>query len=152
MVQFTTDQLVEAEDLNQMGYEVARQTLISNVNVTATVEASANTIVTLPAKTYLATPHLIEVFFCRLDAGSGSAHMQILLFDGSTSLGWLTSVGGGTQQPGFKAEHLLTPTAASHTYSVRGVLSASGTGIVRAGSGGAGTYLPGFIRISRLFT
>ena len=152
MTEFTSGQLVTASAINQLGFEVARQTLITNVNVTATVEASANTIVSLPAKTYLATPHLIEVFFCRLDAGAGSAHMQILLFDGSTSLGWLTSVAGGTQQPGFKAEHLLTPTGASHTYSVRGVLSAAGTGIVRAGSGGAGAYLPGFIRISRLFT
>jgi hypothetical protein len=47
MTEFTSGNLVTAAQLNQMGFEVARQTLISNVNVTATVEASANTIVTL---------------------------------------------------------------------------------------------------------
>ena len=40
----------------------------------------------------------------------------------------------------------LTPSNASHTYSVRAFVS-SGTGLIGAGAGGSGTAFPAFIRV-----
>ena len=42
-----------------------------------------------------------------------------------------------------------TPSNASHTYSIRGTVSA-GTGVVAAGPGGSGQQYPAFIRITRV--
>jgi hypothetical protein len=67
--------------------------------------------------------------------------------DATTDLGRLTSFVGAVSSSG--TVHLvrrLTPTAASHTYKIRG-WSSSGTAVVHAGAGGAGTVMPGFIRV-----
>jgi hypothetical protein len=78
------------------------------------------------------------------------------LYDG-TSIGKIGLVAQPTYSPssavgvgtGVTLQRRLTPTAAAHTYSVRGTV-ASGTGIAVGGAGGAGNYAPGFIRISRV--
>ncbi len=41
----------------------------------------------------------------------------------------------------------FTPTAGSHTYSIRAAVS-NGTGTVDANVGGSGSQMPGFIRIT----
>lgn len=46
-------------------------------------------------------------------------------------------------------QHRLTPSNASHTYSIRGTRVSSNATVV-AGAGGSGNAMPGFIRITRV--
>lgn len=117
----------------------------SNVSVTATTEAAANTVVTASAITFDgSTTALIEFYAARIDPGSTS--ISVFLFQDGTTLGQigLTLVAG---IPIFVARR-LTPASGSRTYSIRAAVNAS-TGTVYAGAGGAGVNLPGFIRITR---
>lgn len=134
--------------------EMAYVEYTSPVNFTATVEASANSIVSAGSVAFDgSTKVCIEFYSPALHADPVvGRYAAVLLFDGSTSLGYSGYVTAQVAtNENFYSAHIvryLTPSAASHTYSWRGVVSA-GTGTANAGTGGAGTNIPGFIRISK---
>lgn len=127
----------------------------SNVNPTATTEATANTVVTAGAESFDgSTIALIEFFspIARPDNTATGRTLQLWLYDGSSSIGML----GQMTTPAAQADHKqlfltrrLTPSNASHTYSVRASVSA-GTGLVGGGAGGNGNTMPGYIRICKV--
>lgn len=125
----------------------------SSVNITATVEASADTIVTANALAGDGSTIYVIEFFCpRVRVPAGNVNFNLWLFDGSTSQGFFGILTGpdATNEmrvPTFLSRR-LTPSNASHTYSVRATVG-SGTGVADAGAGGSGTLLPGYIRIQR---
>ena len=138
---------------------IVPQTLVAHIeqttglsNVPASTEATANVIVTMPsAIAFTAEPHLI-VFFCPSlrPALTLGATLTICLFDGSTALGnlgFLQNPGSGSPRLPMYAAKRLTPTAATHQYSVRAF--ASGGGLIDAGAGGSGTIMPIFLRITK---
>ena len=115
----------------------------------------------LGALSYTAVPILLEFFSPSARAGQAAAgnFLVLVLCDGSTVLGQLgvlyTAAAQPSNHPVF-AVRRLTPSAGSHTYNVKAYVNA-GSGVVRAGAGGAGgtgssaaTDLPGFIRAVRL--
>jgi hypothetical protein len=159
---WTTGELVTAAMMNQqirdnLAYlgDLAYVEFTSSASITATTEGTAQQIVTAPAITYAATPIIIEFFSPGIspDPGIAGRTLILVLEDVTTPLGQIAAA----QAPATTAAPIqtvyavrkLTPTAASHTYNVRGYVSA-GTGTVRAGAGGAGAYLPGFIRVTGL--
>jgi hypothetical protein len=79
--------------------------------------------------------------------------MNFHLFDGSTSLGYWgytqNSVANTDDIRPIFLKRKITPSNASHTYSVRASVSSTGTGTVTAGAGGAGANTPGWIRITK---
>lgn len=128
----------------------------SPVSITSTNEASPNTVITSSSVAYDgSTVVLIEAYFPRINpSGTASAFMTVLLFEDSTSIGRLGLEGNGanvnvinTYRSAFYSRR-ITPSAGSHTYSVRAIVSA-GTGGFELGAGGASTYMPGYIRITR---
>lgn len=126
----------------------------ANVNVTATVEASSDSIVSAGAVTFDGSTAVDIEFFSpavRPDATVLDRSLTLWLFDDATSIGYLgrfnTPAAQSVLQPMY-GRRRLTPSAASHTYSVRGQVNA-GTGVVVGGSAGAGNPLPGFIRITK---
>lgn len=131
-------------------FELDYVEITSNVSVTATTEGTANTVVTGSAVAYDGSTIVIITFFSPQVNPSGSATMTIILVDGSTVLGQLEVI--NTSAGIYKSSRLerrLTPSNASHTYSIRAYTS-SGTATVFAGAGGTGgTNLPAFIRITR---
>lgn len=136
------------------GSELVYVEFTSNVSPTATTEATANTVVTGSAVAYDgSTPVIIEFFAnnARPDANASGRTMTFWLYDGSSSIGQIGFISGadagGQNRPTF-VRRRLTPSAATHTYSIRASVSA-GTGLVAAGAGGAGNAAPGFIRITR---
>lgn len=137
------------------GYEYGYTEFTSNVSVTATVEASANTVVTAPALAFDGSTSIIVEFFSPEllpDTAAAGRRLQVALFDGSTSLGFLGTVysqviGVNHFTPAL-LRRKLTPAAATKTYSIRALVSA-GTGTVGAGAGAAGNDNPGYIRITR---
>lgn len=120
------------------------------IGVTATTEAASNTLISASARVYDGvTPIWLEFESPRIDFGSQA--LALILFDGSTAIGRVdfgnNSNIGYTMALYYKTR--LTPSAGSHTYSWRGFLVAgTGTITVRFGTGGAGSFLPGFMRVS----
>jgi hypothetical protein len=123
----------------------------SNVTVAATAEATPTDVVSSGAITYAATPIKIEFFApVVVQAGTAGGVIVVNLWDASTDLGrvgvWINPSTVQNGNPGYGVR-FLTPTAASHTYRFRAWRSST-SGSVEVGAGGAGTRLPGFIRVS----
>jgi hypothetical protein len=139
------------------GSEVVYNEFTSAVSPTATAEASANTVVTADAFTFDGQSGWYIEFYCsnaRPDVAAEST-LRVWLFDdtggGAASIGRmavLTSDDAGTvgANSSILVRRKLTPSAGSHTYSVRATVSA-GTGSLNAGAGGSGNVMPGYIRI-----
>lgn len=141
------------DNLNYLA-EVNYTEFTADVSITATTVGTANQIVSSGAITYTADPILIEFSCGRFNAPANAT--QLILRDGTTVLGTLAQIAASaTVHPLYTARR-LTPTAASHTYNVAAWVTTSGTGTVKAGTGGtagdATTYLPGWIRITRVPT
>jgi hypothetical protein len=95
-------------------------------------------------------------FYCAAMYGPATATVDISLslYDGSTKLGIFGVLRSNSTSRGLSSVNLfrrLTPSNATHTYSVRGFVG-SGGGAVQAGAGGTGTgvLLPAFIRITKV--
>lgn len=135
-------------------FEIDYVEFTSSVNITATAEASADTVVTANAESFDgSTIAIIEFFSPRVrPAASIGAIIDVVLYDGSSSIGLWGRGYSSTAQSENRAMYLvrrITPSNASHTYSVRAIVT-TGTGVVGAGAGGSGAAMPGFIRISKL--
>jgi hypothetical protein len=130
------------------GYEVAFAQTTADVTVTATVEASADTLVTLGSVTYAAVPHIFEFFWSSFRVTGVPAAVIICLFDGATEVNrlWQANQMFGTvgiQFPGCALRIRLTPTAAAHTYSVRAFRSGGTNAIFEASALGSATdFMP----------
>ena len=89
----------------------------SNVNVTATTEGTANSIIAGSAHTYEAVPHLIEFYAPQAtpDNGAIGRGLHFVLYDVTTAIGEFaflqTPAASSMNLPVFAA-HRLTPTAA----------------------------------------
>jgi hypothetical protein len=133
--------------------ELSYTEYITDVTVTATTEASAAVVVSAPAITFDGRPVLIEFFSpgARPDAGAANRTLNLWLYLDGVSIGRfgvvVVPVTGVVYVPIFTGRR-QTPSAGSHTYSVRASVDA-GTGAVLGDPGGTGQYVPGFIRISQ---
>jgi hypothetical protein len=139
------------------GHEFEYQQFTSDVTITATVEGSADVIVTADAVIFDGvTTVLIEFFAYGGSLDGGSSELIIVnLFEDGSDIGRLCNV-GNPSATGVNAAPLYgalrrTPAAGSRTYSARGwVTIGGGTASVRAGVGGAAARVPGFIRITKV--
>jgi hypothetical protein len=123
-------------------------------SVTATVEGSGDTIVTAGAVTLDGTTNIIVQWGAAslIPADVGGAWLNMILFDNGSSIG----IFGGAMNDASPStnsihapvhqERRLTPSAGSHTYSIRAFVS-TGTGQINAGAGGAGSDMPAYIRV-----
>lgn len=134
--------------------EVAYQEFITDIAVNATSVGTANVIVAAGSITYEAVPHLIEFYAPRWTAPAQACN--VILLDGSTVLGTLTQFVASQNHPDPYVVRRLTPTAGSHNYKVAAWLGGAGSGTMKASTGGAagdaGTFMPGFIRVTRVPT
>jgi hypothetical protein len=140
-------------DINFLA-EVNYTAFTADVSITATTVGTANQIVSSGAITYESVPHMIEVYLPRYTAPAQATN--IIIRDGTTVLGTLTQIVSSSSQAALSLPYRVTPTAASHTYNAAAWLGGAGTGTIKAGSGGVAgdgtTYVPGFIRITRVPT
>lgn len=130
------------------GYEYAYNDVQSGtISITATTEGTATTVVTASAVTFDgSTPVVIE--FYAPYVSKGTTFTRVYLYDGSNSIGFIGHVDASGGVP-FRVARRLTPSAASHTYSIRASVDA-GTGSVIGGAGGLAAYMPAFIRITKV--
>jgi hypothetical protein len=136
--------------------EVDYAEVTSQVSITATTEGAATTVVAGAAVTYDGATEIVIEAFLPYVAINGVANDvgQLVLYDGSTSLGKVETIhaqvtGVTGTVPGVHVRRKLTPSAGSHTYSIRGYKTSGSTFIAGGGAGGSGNIIPGFLRITR---
>ncbi len=131
------------------GFELDYVQLTSTTSTT-----SSTTIITGNAVTYDGSTRVkVEVFTPALVVGASNTEAALELFDGATDLGTLCEhyqnvLSTQVNVPGYGAV-FITPTAASHTYSIKLVrVIGSGSVTVQVGSGGTLTEFPAWYRIT----
>lgn len=134
--------------------KLAHTDFTSNASITATSEATATTIVTASAVTFDGSTACMIYFFSPLvEATTQTWNMRIVLYDGSSSIGYWSQAkfagGSGEGENGVYLGRRLTPSAAAHTYSARAYMVSGTSGTVYGGTGGAANFMPGYIRIER---
>jgi hypothetical protein len=132
-----------------VGYEFDYVEKTSDTSITATAEASADTIVTGNAVTYDGSTRIRLEFWAAQGVTSTNVALQVYLFDGSSSIGLIArQQDDAAQRSPIYSVRYFTPAAATKTYSIRAT-TGSGTATIGAGAGGAATSMPAFIRISK---
>ncbi len=123
-----------------------------SINITATTDATAQTICTGAGVTLNGSTR-IEVTFAlvAMDTPTVSgSNIILVLYDGSTDLGRIGLLRAPTaatyRQAMACSSGFFTPSAATHTYSIRALVS-SGTGVVYGGTGTAGINLPAQMKV-----
>lgn len=136
------------------GYEQAYTEFTANVSLTGHTAATATTIVTASAFTFDGSVSLIE-FFCPYQYNNTAQGENVFqLYQDGSDIGQLgvadLASTTGLQGYALRLSRRMTPSAGSHTYSIRGYTSGTSTGTAAAGVGGAGVSLPGYIRITKV--
>lgn len=139
-----------------IGFEFNYAQTIAATSITATSEATANTVLTAGAVTFDGgTVVMVDFFAPYLQVPAGNHNLVLVLYDNGSSIGLMTIATGPDATNSLRVpahvSRRLTPSTGSHTYSVRAFVD-SGTGVVHAGAGvgGSGIYMPAFIRIYRV--
>lgn len=133
-----------------------------DVSVTSAVEASADVVVTAASiSADGGAIHIVEFYTPALQSPGGAADRftVIMLWDSfnggaSATLGRIGQNYSGASSLNALAcltSRRLIPAAGTHVYSVRAIVNA-GTGLVQAGVGGSNTNLPGYIKVSKVFS
>jgi len=142
------------DNMKEVWRELAYVEWTATKTLNGNTEASPLDIVSAGAITYTAEPILIE-FYCPWMDNDNNGNFGLSLWDASSDLGRIgygdsSSSSGSAHGDGPACcERRLTPSAASHTYKVRGWSTAGASVVARAGAGGTGTLMPGFIRVSQ---
>lgn len=132
------------------GYEFAYVQITSTVNVTATTEAAANSVVSAGSVTFDGSTVVMVEFFSPA-VQKGTTWIRFALYEDGSSIGVLTpqlTPGGGTVGSTVVLKRRITPASGAHTFAVAAWVD-GGTGEVFGASGGAGSFVPGYIRITK---
>ena len=152
MTSLTDTQVVIASGgLVELGYSQ----ITSNVVITSTTAGSGDTVISALTVVCDGSPIVVEFFSPQARPNATSnAEMSISLYeDGSEETRqwgrFYNGAGGFDNKPAHLVRR-LTPSAGSHTYSVKAYVS-TGSGSVGGGSGGTSSA-PAFLRVSKIVT
>lgn len=140
------------------GAELDYVEITASVNITASTVAGANTLITGNAVAFGGVASVIAEYFTpmvQLDPTT-TFRLYIALFEDGTQIGVLSEMANTVNLSMSwpqRTELRFTPTAGSHTYSVRGYHNAAGhTSVFGAGTGGVGSgvRMPAFLRLTQV--
>lgn len=122
----------------------------SNVVVDVTTTGTSQLIIALPATTYEAVPHVLYADgpgIQRTQVATTSPSTFVGIYDGAAASHMgdmcqfqVSSTNVGTTP--MHLRHVFTPTAASHTYQIRGYNNTADSWTILAGAGGSGALMP----------
>jgi hypothetical protein len=133
------------------GAELQYTEITTGVTITATSNTTPDVCITGAALTFDGTTSImVEVFSYSLSTpAQQGGEVSLYVWDGATNLGRVVRQGGGgtaTNMACVCFRMRVTPTAGSHTFSVRGTVNIS-SGIL--GAGAAPGQSPAYLRITR---
>ncbi|HEY6018707.1 MAG TPA: hypothetical protein VIY48_02100 [Candidatus Paceibacterota bacterium] len=132
-----------------VGQELAYNEFTADVSQTATTAATANTVVTASSISLDGSTPVVVEFFAPYGISAAGQLLNIELYDNGSATGLMGTFGAAATIDGTpNYRRRITPSAGAHVYSARAWAGAAG-GTVKAGVGGAGVLMPGFIRIVR---
>jgi hypothetical protein len=127
------------------GFEYDYVERTTALTVSATTAAGANVFIDGNAVTYDGSTRIkVE---CFAPYFQGNNFIAVSLWDGSTDLGSVAQSNVNSPVPCYGVR-FVTPSAASHTFHFKAWRGTT-SGEVNADVGGAGTRVPGFLRITR---
>lgn len=137
------------------GTEIGYDQITAGVNITGTTSATSTTVIAGSAHTFDGTPVMAEFFSSEvIPPTTAAGFMCIQLFEGSTAIGQIALVqnpAANNMSQAVYAGYRFSPSAASHTYSIKAFVSGTtGTPSVQANTGGAGVSLPCFLRFTKV--
>lgn len=115
--------------------------------ISVTTEATSVAVITGNSVTYDGSKVKIEV---SIPLVTSNVEADFVIYRDTTPIGRI-AVGNFGNAPGLplKAEMFDTPSAGSHTYSVKAYVGSAGSVLVKCGSGGSGNMTPAFLRVTR---
>lgn len=116
----------------------------SNVTISATSAATANTVVTAASVTLDGSTMICVEFYA--PTLTTTSTLLLSLWQDSTDLGLVALISGTTEAPAL-VRRFLTPSAGAYVYSIRGYRS-SANGTVKGSTGGSDTFLAGYVRVT----
>jgi len=138
-----------------IGFEINYTQKTTATFITSTTAASPTTILSPGAITFDGSPVLVT-FYCpdMQPPNSAGSSITVWLYEGSTQIARLVyyQPDSATQVvTSVMAAYRFTPTAASHTYTIAGLVSVnSGSPFVDGGAGGSGNPSPCFVRFTKV--
>lgn len=132
------------------GYELDYVQKTSNTSITATSDSTADTIVTGASMSFDGTAIIIEFFTPFMANPTGNINIELELYEDGSRIGHLGQETGESviQRVPVLVRRKHTPSAGTHQYSIRAFVD-SGTGTINGGAGGAGAYMPCYMRITK---
>jgi len=118
----------------------------SNVSITGTSLASPTSIVAGSSITWDGSTKILLEFYA-INSTKGTTSFSTGFYEDGSNINqgsYMTASPYGFYYSAYR----ITPTAGSHTYSVKGCVDA-GSGQVQCGVGGSGTSAPAYLRITR---
>ena len=138
--------------LMQRRAELAYSEFTAPVAVTVVAESAAIPVVTTPSVACDGTPVVIEfVAPIMVLAATAAAVLTVNLWVDGADQGRIAQINNnssGNLGLQIAGRRRLTPAAGNHTFAIR-AWSQGGTTTIYAGTGGAGAYVPGSIRVAR---
>lgn len=137
------------------GFEIAYDQVTSFKAVSSTTEGTPTTVIAGTSHVYENVPYLFHFFAPEgEDSTAAAGGLYALLMQDGTSLGRIGAVDSTTVATqvtvSFVGELRFTPTAGAHTFGISGFVdNAAGTPGFNAGAGGAGNYVPMFLRVTK---
>lgn len=132
------------------GYEYSYDTFTSVSGIVATTVGTAITIKTSASVAYDGTAVWVEFFSPLVTNATDTGSVLLELFLDSTDEGVFGEITAGANGLGGPAllKARITPSAASHTFTVKAYVTSS-TGVVNGGTFGVGQFVPGYIRVTK---
>lgn len=125
--------------------------IVASVNVTATTDATSNTIISCAAHVFDGGDVYVDFTCAQVVQAAGDGFVVVNLWEGATEIGDIVVMGQPTSM--FAAQvgkFRFTPSAGSHTYLIKAYKSSnSGTSTITAGAGGVATIVPAFVRFTK---
>lgn len=150
----TTKKITVANFLTQMpGYEIGYDAITAPVTVSATVEASSDTVISCAAHTFDGAAVMVEFFATRVETGTSAGFVLVSLWEGGTELGIIgitqLDPASGTSSTPFIGKYRFTPSAASHTYTVKAYRITSNA-TISADVAGTAKVVSAYVRFTKV--
>jgi hypothetical protein len=136
-----------------VGTELAYNQITASANITGTTAAGANLLIEGTTRSYDGNPIIVELYTFAVQApNAANVGAYISLWDGGTDIGYLADVFNGSAvsvcMPVY-ARRRLVPSVGTHNYRITGWIQGGAASVLFAGPGGAASFPPAYIRVTR---